>query len=146
VSLLTVFGYQPANEEVSAAFATAAAHLRPGGVFLFDFWYGPALLTQKPEVRVKRVENEAIKVTRIAEPVMRPNDNVVDVNFTVLVEDRATGRIHQVQETHTVRYFFLPELTRYHGELFQEYASHAWMSTEPLDTRSWNGVQLLLRR
>ena len=52
--------------------STAAKHLKPNGVFIFDFWYGPGVLTDPPVVRLKRLENEEIEVLRIAEPVMHP--------------------------------------------------------------------------
>ena len=119
ISLFHVMSYQTTNADLEAALATAAAHLQPGGLFLFDFWYGPAVLTQQPEVRVKRLEDEEIKVTRIAEPVMRVNENVVEVNYTVFIEVKSTGQMEQVQETHRMRYWFLPELAsvlpRKHG-------------------------------
>ena len=51
ISLFHVMSYQTSNADLRAAFTTAAAHLRPGGLFLFDFWYGPAVLAQQPEVR-----------------------------------------------------------------------------------------------
>ena len=80
-SLFHVISYQTTNDDLRAAFATARAHLKPGGIFIFDCWYGPAVLTDRPAVRVKRLEDTAIFVTRIAEPVMHPNDNIVDVNY-----------------------------------------------------------------
>ena len=110
ISLFHVMSYQSTNADLEAAFRTAALHLESDGIFLFDFWYGPAVLTQKPEVRVKRLEDDMIKVTRIAEPVMRPNENAVDVNYTVFIEYKATGVVEQLTESHRMRYLFLPRV------------------------------------
>ena len=110
VSLFHVASYQTGDSSIADMFVTAARHLRPGGTFLFDFWYGPAVLSQRPSVRVKRLQAEDIEVLRIAEPVEHPNDNCVDVNYTVFVTDRVTGAISMLEETHRMRYFFLPEL------------------------------------
>ena len=79
ISLFHVISYHTINADLEAAFETAASQLTPGGLFLFDFWYGPAVLTQKPEVRVKHLEDEKIEMIRIAEPEMFPNENRVDV-------------------------------------------------------------------
>jgi SAM-dependent methyltransferase len=111
LSLFHVMSYQTTNADLEAAFETASVHLRPGGLFLFDFWYGPAVLTQLPEVRVKRIEDDEIKVTRIAEPVMHVNENVVDVNYQVWIEVNESGAVEQILETHKMRYLFLPEIT-----------------------------------
>jgi SAM-dependent methyltransferase len=110
LSLFHVISYQTTNEDLLAAFATAKDHLKPGGIFIFDVWYGPAVLTERPTVRVKRLENEEIFVTRIAEPVIHPNENLVDVNYQVFIRDKSNGAIEEVQETHCMRYLFQPEL------------------------------------
>jgi len=145
ISLFHVMSYQTTNADLKAAFETASVHLQTGGVFLFDFWYGPAVLTQRPEVRVKRLEDDEIKVTRIAEPVMHVNENVVDVNYTVFIELKMSGQVEQVNETHRMRYIFLPELPCYFAGKFSPSTSHAWMTNKPLNEESWGGFQMLIR-
>jgi len=110
ISLFHVMSYQTTNEDLRAAFATAREHLKPGGLFIFDCWYGPAVLTDRPSVRVKRLEDEAISVTRIAEPVMHPNENLVDVNYQVFIRDKSNDKVEELRETHTMRYLFAPEI------------------------------------
>lgn len=134
ISLFHVMSYQTTDADLDAAFETAAAHLQPGGVFLFDFWYGPAVLTQRPDTRVRRLSDDEIEVTRIAEPVMLPDENRVDVNYTVFVKQKATGAISEITETHAMRYLFLPELERLGQGRFAQRESCAWMSDAPLDT------------
>lgn len=110
ISLFHVISYQTTNEDLVATFTTVKAHLKLGGTFIFDCWYGPAVLTDRPVVRVKRLEDEEIEVTRIAEPVMYPNANVVDVNYHVFIKDKLEGRYEEVKETHHMRYLFMPEI------------------------------------
>ena len=88
VSLFHVISYQTSNADLLSAFKTAKRHISTNGIFIFDCWYGPAVLTTKPEVRIKRMEDSFIQVTRIAEPVMHPNNNLVDVNYTILIKDK----------------------------------------------------------
>ena len=82
ISLFHVISYQIKNEDIQKMFKTAAKHLKQNGVFIFDFWYGPGVLTDPPAVRKKRLENKDIEVLRIAEPVMYPNENIVDVTLS----------------------------------------------------------------
>ncbi|MBR8826546.1 MAG: class I SAM-dependent methyltransferase [Gomphosphaeria aponina SAG 52.96 = DSM 107014] len=110
ISLFHVISYQTSNPDLLATFETVKKHLKPGGIFIFDCWYGPGVLSDRPSVRVKRLENEQIKVTRIAEPVMYPNKNLVDVNYQVFITNKTTGAVEELQETHTMRYLFKPEL------------------------------------
>ncbi len=145
LSLFHVMSYQTTNADFSSAMATAACHLAPGGLFLFDYWYGPAVLLQKPDVRAKRLEDSQITVTRIAEPALHPNRNVVDVNYTVFVETKDTGLIQKMQETHSMRYFFLPELANYGAPQLLECGNHAWMTTEPPGADSWAALRIMKR-
>lgn len=145
ISLFHVMSYLPTNEDLAATFETAAIHLTSGGLFLFDFWYGPAVLTQQPETRIKRLENSQIEVTRIAEPELFVNSNLVDVNYEVFVKDKNTKIIEKLNETHRMRYFFLPELERYRCCIWQELVSEEWLSGNSLTAKSWSGMQLLSR-
>jgi len=110
ISLFHVASYQITNTDLCAMFQTAAVHLKPGGVFLFDCWYGPAVLTDRPVVRVKRMHNDTVEVLRIAEPLMHPNENIVDVNYTVQVKQKGDERVNELREKHSMRYLFAPEV------------------------------------
>lgn len=147
ISLFHVISYQTSDADLTGAFATAAAHLRPGGLFLFDFWYGPAVLAQKPENRVKRLEDGQIRVTRTATPVMHMAENVVDVRYDVVIEIKASGRIENLRETHRMRYLFLPEIARLAApQTWSEPKAFAWMRRDQPDENTWFGCALTVRR
>jgi len=110
VSLFHVMSYQVTNDDLKAAFQTAKAHLKPGGVFIFDCWYGPAVLSERPSARTRHLENDQISVTRTAEPVSHPNRNCVDVNYHVQIENKLSRARDELRETHTMRYLFVPEV------------------------------------
>jgi SAM-dependent methyltransferase len=138
-SLFHVVSYQTTNEALKAVFETAKVHLKPGGIFLFDCWYGPAVLRDPPVVRVKRLEDEKIQVTRIAEPAIDFNQNTVDVNYQVLIRDRRTGEVEELNEVHTMRYLFKPEvdlLFSQHG--FTNLATGEWMTNQATGHHTWN--------
>ena len=104
------------------------------------------MLTQKPEVRIKRLEDDQIKVTRIAEPVMQVNENVVDVNYTVFIEVKATGQVEQVRETHRMRYLFLPEIQQQlNSKALVLQSSREWLTGNLLSDNSWAGFALVFK-
>src|SRR5450631_3126554 len=67
VALFHVLSYQTSDHDVRSTVATAASHLRSNGLFIFDFWYGPSVLWQRPGVRVKRYSGNGLDVIRTAE-------------------------------------------------------------------------------
>ena len=110
IALFHVMSYQTETEGFLAVLRNVWSHLKENGVFIFDAWYGPAVLTEKPEVRVRRLENEKYRITRIAEPVARFNENIVDVHYDVFVESKRDFKFKKINEIHSMRYYFLPEV------------------------------------
>jgi SAM-dependent methyltransferase len=138
ISLFHVISYQTSNEDLLAAFATARQHLAAGGLFIFDVWYGPAVLTDRPAVRVKRMADDQIEVTRLAEPVLHASRNVVEVNYDVRIRDKATGKVSEHCETHPMRYLFTPELEIFLSESgFQMLHSEEWMTGKTPGFDTW---------
>jgi SAM-dependent methyltransferase len=141
VSLFHVASYQTGNGDLDDMFRTATAHLQPGGVFLFDFWYGPGVLTDRPAVRLKELSDAHVDILRIAQPTLLPNENRVDVDYTVLVTRRSDGTLHRIRETHRMRYLFMPEierLARDNGMVVRR--ACAEMSERPLGFDAWTGT------
>lgn len=143
-ALFHVISYQTTNEDLLAAFRTARAHLSGDGLFIFDVWYGPAVLTERPSVRVKRMADEKIEVTRIAEPVLHPNENLVDVNYHVFVRDLLLGDVKELRETHVMRYFFRPEIELIAAESGCELLhAEEWLTGNSIGFGTW-GVCFVL--
>jgi SAM-dependent methyltransferase len=139
IALFHVMSYQTTNEDLQAAFAAAAKHLRSGGIFVFDCWYGPGVLTDPPQVRVKRMEDDRLKVTRIAEPVTHPDKNTVDVGYRVFLHDKINGQTEELTETHRMRYLFSPEVESLASASGMGLMlSEEWMTGKPLGCGTWN--------
>lgn len=113
ISLFHVMSYQTDNNDILSAFRSARNALNVGGIFLFDVWYGPGVLSEKPAVRIKEVQDDNYRLIRIARPVMDDKQNVVDVCYEVLVIDKKTNETKTIEEIHHMRYFFRPELEFY---------------------------------
>lgn len=113
ISLFHVMSYQNSNADILSSFQSARKALGRGGLFLFDVWYGPGVLSDKPSVRVKEAEDDRYKLIRIARPVMHDRENVVDVCYEVLVIDKESKETRVINEVHSMRYFFRPELDFY---------------------------------
>lgn len=110
LSLFHVISYITDNSALINCFNTTNEHLKIGGIFIFDVWYSPAVLTQRPDVRVKRLEDSNVRVLRVAEPQTRYNENIIDVNYQVIIEEKSTGKFENIHETHSMRHFSIPEI------------------------------------
>jgi len=144
MSLFHVMSYQTENNELEKVFQNISNHLTEGGLFVFDFWYGPAVLSDPPVVRIKKLEDDDTQITRITEPEMRYNENIVDVNFEVIVEDKKTHIVEKIHETHNMRYLFLPEIIYFAEKAGLSFiTTYAWLDFLPLTEKSWYGLVVL---
>ncbi len=146
ISLFHVVSYQVTNDDLLAMFATAASHLAAGGLFVFDYWFTSAVLSERPAVRIKRLESDEISVTRLAEPGLNAADAYVDVNYHVFIRDKKTGATEELRESHRMRYLSLGEidlLARASG--FTVLESCEWMTGGQPGADTW-GVCSVLRK
>jgi SAM-dependent methyltransferase len=143
VSLFHVASYQTTNEALGGYFASASSALNPGGIFFFDFWYGPAVLSDPPQVKERREKaDDGTEIVRHTRPTLRENDNIVEVDFRFLLQGEGTEA--EFGEIHPMRYLFLPEIFMFSQAvgLRLEQASQ-WMTLAPLGRTTWYGCAVL---
>lgn len=137
--MFAVLGYQTENEDVVRTLQTARRHLRTAGLLIFDVWYGPAVLAEKPGPRF-RVEREADKI------ILRTSTGVLDslrqcclVQFRLWEIDAAVG-VKETVEEHLMRFFFPQELElflRVAGFRLRRLGGFPDVDREP-DEGTWN--------
>lgn len=110
IALFHVISYVNSNEQLLKLFSNTRLHLQPKGLFVFDVWFTPAVIYQMPEVRVKKVEDEEIAITRVAEPYLDHLSNVVDVNYHIFAKNKLDGTHGEFKEKHSMRHFGVPEI------------------------------------
>lgn len=144
LSLFHVFSYLNTNEAVLSGFETINKHLKVGGGAIFDFWYGPGVLTDLPQIRNRFLENNKLKISRIARPFMRPAENVVDVNYELNVEDKKSGEHFLMNEKHSMRYFFKPELDLFLSSFgYSNINFFNWLEFKEPELSSWKACIVL---
>ena len=107
--MFAVLGYQCENDDVLAALKTARRHTRSGGLLIFDVWYGPAVLHQRPSERVRVIPTREGKVVRFASGVIDSMQHVCTVSYQMWkIADAQL--VAEAEETHVMRYYFPLEL------------------------------------
>ncbi len=109
IAMFAVLSYQVDHEEVAAAIATARRHLTPAGLFVFDVWFGPGVLTDPPGERVKETRDGDHEIIRCASPRLDLVNQTLDVNYSI-IDVNGQGAVRRVRETHRMRFFFPNEL------------------------------------
>jgi SAM-dependent methyltransferase len=140
-ALFHVLSYQITNKDVESLIRTAYNHLNKNGLFIFDFWYGPAVIIQKPEVRIKELENDNVKFIRVAKPMIDFSRNVVEVCYKIFVVDKKNKTFLEHEEIHPMRFFFDPELELFIENIgFKLESKFSWLKFEKPSENDWSVV------
>ena len=143
-SLFHVISYLSSNEDLLKTFKNIKKHLNESGLFIFDFWYGPGVLSDKPYTRIKRVEDNEIKCVRLTESVLYNELNCVDVNFELFINDKKSNKTEITRETHRMRYFFDKELELIADITgFKVTKKYKWLTFDDPNFDTWYAVWIL---
>lgn len=146
ISMFHVISYMQTNEDVLKVFANVHQQIKSGGIFIFDVWYTPAVLSQKPETRVRRFSEGGYEFIRIAEPVQHDIENTVDVNYFVSGKNVNTDTTFEITEKHVMRHFSVKEIELFASiSGFEVTGKFEFMTDEEPSSNSW-GVLFVLKK
>jgi SAM-dependent methyltransferase len=139
--MFAVLGYQIENRNVLSALGSARRHLHMGGLLVFDLWYGPAVLTERPSERLKVISTTKGRIFRFASGELDILNHTCNVNYRIWGLE-GNHLVEETEETHIMRYFFPKEL-----DLFLEctnfslvkFAAFPEIDQVPSE-RSWNVI------
>ena len=138
ISLFHVASYQTSDEDINNYFKTASEHLNKGGTFIFDVWHKPAVLAQVPEKRTKTLENNYVKVVRYCVPNHIKEKDIVEVNYTIEVTDKSSGKTETIKECHPMRYFSNEDIVNFASENgFKIVKSEEWLTHKTPGSDTW---------
>jgi len=144
ISLFHSMCYLTTNDQLLASFNNVSKHLKAGGIFAFDFWYGPAVLHHLPVPRTKHQQNELIEVVRHGETTMDIGNNIAEVNYQIAVKDKSNGSYNTIEEKHPMRYFSIPEIALIANETgFNVIGFEEFLTGNQPTLESWNVFAIL---
>lgn len=110
ISMFSVINYQITNTALSEFCRVVKKHLKKDGIFIFDSWYGPAVISQKPKECVKEIKVDNSKtIIRFTKPNLSLLEHTVEVSFKVwyLNKNKISKK---TEELHTMRFLFPQEI------------------------------------
>lgn len=108
MAMFNIVGYQTTNTDFEKMLVNIKQSLKKDGIFIFDCWYLPAVLKDKPLDRIKKINTKEGEVIRITKSRLMQNENLIEINFDVL--DIKKEKVTETIETHCMRYWSLPEI------------------------------------
>lgn len=105
IAMFNVMGYIVRNKDIEKALQNISRFLRKNALFVFDCWYGPAVLKDRP----RKEKDDKGEIVRTTVPKLDIENSIIDINFRVFRKERDKKK-KIAQEIHRVRFWYLPEL------------------------------------
>jgi len=109
VAMFGSIGYLVNVDDLSNSFNNIRGLLVNGGIFIFDFWNGNAVIKEYSKERKKEVELEENKVVRTSNTCLDLITQRALVKFKFELS-RKGRKIENFTEEHLIRYFFIQEI------------------------------------
>jgi len=110
ICLFDSIGYVATNERISRVLKGVHSHLRPDGLFIFEFWHAAAMLRNYEPVRVRRWDTDRGTVLRISETSLDCAAQLSHVTYSIYELNR-NGTYESLVETQVNRYFLVQEMS-----------------------------------
>jgi SAM-dependent methyltransferase len=146
VCLFDSIGYVATNEALGRVFEGVRRHLRPGGLFVFEFWHAAAMLLSYESVRVRRYSLPEGELLRISETTLEYEKQLAHVAYAIY-ELRRDGTYSGLKESMSNRYFLVQEMAGWlsaHG-----FAPVRWLAgfsdNEKITEETWHVLAIARR-
>jgi len=109
--LFDSIGYVVTDEALRKVFQGVRNHLRPNGLFIFEFWHAVPMLREFSPARIRRWNIPGGEIVRISETRLEEDKHLAEVTYTVY-DLKNDGTYTSFRERHVNRYFHVPEMAR----------------------------------
>jgi len=109
ICLFDSIGLVKTNEALMQVLRGVRRHVRPDGLFVFEFWHAAAMLRSYDPVRVRRWSTPEGELVRVSETELECAKQLARVTYTIY-ELRHDGTYTSLKETQTARYFLVQEM------------------------------------
>lgn len=143
ICLFDSIGYVRTDEGVRAALSAVRRVLKPGGLFVVEFWHKPTMIAGFDPVRVRSWPVDGGRVFRISETELIETRDLAKVAYSIF-ELRDDYTYSSFTETHVNRYFTVAEMHRFVVDAgFVAPVWRAGFSDESVTDSTWHVVGLV---
>lgn len=112
ICMFSVIDYVTKKADVKKTLKLVYDHLKPGGVFIFDFWQKQAVEQGYSKMRTKIFKGKDYQVKRSSKTNILPQKQLCEVNYHCVVS-RGKRILNKYNEKHLLRYFSVEEMSAY---------------------------------
>ncbi len=110
ICLFDSLGYVLTNDAIRKVLQGVHKNLKKNGLFIFDFWYAPAMIEHFDPLRTRTFRHKGLTFIRTSETSLDLFSQIATVYY-VINEIGKKGQVPQFKETQKNRFFLIQEMT-----------------------------------
>lgn len=130
MAMFNIAGYMTENSAIEGMLKNVSKSLKRGSLLVFDAWYGPAVLKDRPQNRAKKFLKDGKEITRLTTQTINTEKSIIDITFTIKAggnppsqtgdpaepasltsrHKASDGQRKITQENHPMRFWYLQEM------------------------------------
>ncbi|HEY5974601.1 MAG TPA: class I SAM-dependent methyltransferase, partial [Geobacteraceae bacterium] len=109
ISMFSAIDYLTTHQEIMTALRNIHGLLPPGGLFIFDYWNGNAVVRDYSPVKTLSRHDGTREITRTSTTSLDLFRQIATVNFDIQCRTAGQKQL-EFKEQHRIRYFYFPEM------------------------------------
>ena len=134
ISLFHVTSYQTDEVKLTDFFNLASRNLKPGGIFILDYWFSPAVQFLKLQERVKEIIFNGKSIQKKSKPTII-SPNLFNIDITISAENFI------ITESHLMKSFIPGDFSQIID--FKLIQSFGWLTHDNPTLTNWTAVSIL---
>jgi SAM-dependent methyltransferase len=140
VCLFDSIGYAQSNDQILNVLSGIHRHLKPGGLFVFEFWHAAAMIKSYEPSRVRKLTVGGREIVRVSNTTLDIPQQLATVEYTI--SEKGAGGESSFKEIQVNRFFLVQEMAVILASGgFEPLAWHSGFTSEtPIDESTWHVV------
>ena len=110
ISMFDSIDYLSSDKQLEETFTNVSSHLTSGGLFIFQFWNGLAVLADPPRPKLNRTTSGSVTALRMAQPELVESKQLCRITYEVVIFE-GKRIIDGFTEVHNNRFLFPDEVS-----------------------------------
>ncbi len=147
ICLFDSIGYLVTNDALKQFFEGVHQHLRPGGLFIIEFWHAAPMIKSYEPVRIRKWDTGEGQVIRISETNLDYLNQTGQVRYTI-IEQRNDRTCPVIEEWQVNRFFLVQEIRMWLSEHDFEPVQFfgGFSKTNAIDDKTWHIIAVAIRQ
>jgi len=139
ILLFHVINFLPTKKDLEIFSKNSSKNLKKNGIIVFDFINYDGVVSDKPQKKIKIVNQKNLRIIRETEPELIQDKNLLNIKFKMIIKKK-NCIVDEFQETHKLKIHSILNIKKLFNSNFKLINIFKWMKFKTLLKNDWFGL------